>query len=94
MAEIVVTIPTMLATLVGGDRRFPVIGDDLGAVVHALFDRHPQLRVHLLDEQGRLRPHVMLFHNDASIRSLDGPVADGDTLTVLQAVSGGCGSAR
>ena len=89
MAEITVTIPTMLATLVGGDRRFPVVGDDLGGVMDALFDRHPQLRVHLLDEQGEMRPHVMLFHNDAAIRRLDGPVADGDSLTVLQAVSGG-----
>ncbi len=55
----------------------------------AVFARHPELRVHLLDEQGALRPHVTLFHNEIAIRSLEGPVDEGDTLTVLQAVSGG-----
>ena len=89
MADVRVTIPSMLATLVGGDRRFTVAGDDLGEVVEAMFARHPELRVHLLDEQGAVRPHVMFFHNDTGLLSLEGPVGDGDTLTFLQAVSGG-----
>lgn len=89
MAEVQVTIPSMLAGLVHGDRRFSIEGDDLGGVVEALFERHPELRVHLLDEQGELRPHVMFFHNEVGTRQLEGPVRDGDTLTVLQAVSGG-----
>lgn len=89
MAEVQVTIPSMLASAVHGDRKFSVEGEDLGAVVDALFDRHPELRVHLVDEQGALRPHVMFFHNDVGTRELHGPVRDGDTLTVLQAVSGG-----
>lgn len=89
MADVRVAIPTMLASLVRGDRRFTVAGDDLSAVVDALLARHPELRVHLLDEQGAIRPHVAVFHNDTVVRSLEGPVRDGDTLTVLQAVSGG-----
>ena len=31
----------------------------------------------------------MLFHNDRAVRALEGTIRDGDTLTVLQAVSGG-----
>ena len=89
MAAVQVTIPSMLATLVHGERRFTVEADDLAHAVGAVFERHPELRVHLLDEQGELRPHVSLFHNDVAIRSLTGPIASGDTLTVLQAVSGG-----
>ena len=89
MAAVHVTIPSMLATLVGGERRFVVEADDLAHVVGAVFDRHPELRVHLLDEQGSLRQHVSLSHNDESVRTLTGRVAEGDTLTVLQAVSGG-----
>ena len=89
MARVEVTIPSMLATLVNGDRRFHVGGNDVGGVMRAVFDRHPELRVHLIDEAGELRQHVMLFHNDTAIRTLDGPVHDGDTVTVLQAVSGG-----
>ena len=90
MAAVHVTIPSMLATLVGGERRFVVEADDLAHVVGAVFDRHPELRVHLLDEQGAIRPHVSLFHNDEAVRTLTGGVVDGDTVTVLQAVSGGC----
>ena len=32
---------------------------------------------------------MSLFHNDVAVRTLTGSVADGDTVTVLQAVSGG-----
>jgi molybdopterin converting factor small subunit len=89
MAAVEVTIPSMLATLVGGDRRFVVEADDLAQVISAVFDRHPELRVHVLDEDGGLRPHVMLFHSGRAVRTLEGPVVEGDTVTVLQAVSGG-----
>ncbi len=89
MAAVHVTIPSMLATLVHGDRRFVVEAEDLAHAVGGILERHPELRVHLLDEQGELRPHVSLFHNDRAIRTLTGPVTDGDTVTVLQAVSGG-----
>lgn len=89
MAQVNVTIPSMLAGVVHGDRKFTVEGDDLAAAVDALFAKHPELRVHLLDEKGNLRPHVMFFHNDTATRELRGEVADGDRLTVLQAVSGG-----
>jgi len=89
MADVRVTIPSMLAALVHGERRFTVAGDDLREVVDGVFERHPELRVHLLDERGAVRPHVMSFHNDTGLRSLEGPVGEGDTLTFLQAVSGG-----
>lgn len=89
MAQVHVTIPSMLAAVVHGDRKFSVEGTDLAAVVEAVLVRHPELRVHLFDEQGELRPHVMFFHNDVGTRRLYGPVHDDDTLTVLQAVSGG-----
>ena len=89
MPSIGVTLPSMLATLIGGDRRFELDATSIADAVDSLFTRHPELRVHLLDEQGALRPHVMLFHNDHALRALEGTIRDGDTLTVLQAVSGG-----
>ena len=89
MPSIGVTLPSMLATLIGGDRRFELDAANIAGAVDSLFTRHPELRVHLLDEQGELRHHVMLFHNDRALRALEGTIRDGDTLTVLQAVSGG-----
>ena len=89
MPAIRVTVPSMLATLIGSDRRFTLEADDVSSAIDALFVRHPELRVHLLDELGTLRPHVMLFHNDRALRAIEGAIHEGDTLTVLQAVSGG-----
>ena len=48
--------------------------------------------MHLFDETGGFRQHVLCFHNETNLRWLESdevPVADGDRLTVLQAVSGG-----
>ena len=60
--------------------------------LQALVERHPALEVHLFDESSNLRQHVLCFHNDVNTRwmtSLDTPVQTGDTITILQAVSGG-----
>jgi len=54
--------------------------------------RHPALQVHLFDESSRLRRHVLCFHNQENTRwfeSLDRPVATGDVILIIQAVSGG-----
>jgi molybdopterin converting factor small subunit len=67
----------------------PVEADSVGAALDGLVERTPALRVHLFDESGALRRHVLCLHNGARIGSLDAPVADGDTITLLQAVSGG-----
>lgn len=89
MVTVTATIPRMLAELVGGSRSFELDAATLTEGLEALFSRHPELKIHLLDERGRLRRHVLLFHNDTSIDTTDAPLADGDTLTILQAVSGG-----
>jgi len=55
-------------------------------------EEYPLLRVHLYDEEEKLRPHVLLFYNGESIRWLDRldlPLRLGDRLEILQAVSGG-----
>lgn len=89
MAHVRVTIPTMLAALVAGSRRFQVDALDLDGVLEAIFALHPELRVHILDEQGAVRPHILLFHNNAQVAGRTATVVDGDEVTVLQAVSGG-----
>ena len=89
MATVTLTLPTMLVSLVGGPRRLNLDGDTVSGVLETLFARHPELRVHFYDETGAIREHVTCFHNDAHVRTLGGAVADGDRVTILQAVSGG-----
>ena len=89
MATVTITIPSMLATLIDDDRTLTVQANTVEGAVAALFERHPELKVHLLDERGGIREHVSLFHNDHATRTLIGVLGEGDTITVLQAVSGG-----
>jgi molybdopterin synthase sulfur carrier subunit len=54
--------------------------------------RWPAVTDRILNEQGELRRHVNLFVGDESVRFLNGlatPLADGDRITVVPAVSGG-----
>jgi len=88
MPAVAVTLPRMLADLVGGDRRFVIEADTVDGVLAAIVDRHPELRVHLFDESGALRAHVSCFHN-GSRADRNATVADGHALVILQAVSGG-----
>ncbi len=89
MARVDVTIPRMLADLVGGQRRFTVDGDTVDGALAALVERHPELAVHLFDETGAMRQHVTCFHNGVTVAGGPVPIADGDAVVILQAVSGG-----
>ena len=87
--EVEIRIPRMLAELIGGERSIDAGGSTVGEALESMFTRHPELRVHILDERGELREHVSLFAGDRSIHVLDAPLVDSGILTILQAVSGG-----
>lgn len=92
MPRVTVELPAMIANVLDGLRRFEAEGATVKEALADAFAKHPKLRVHLVDESGAFRQHVLCFHNDVNTRweeSLDRPVADGDRLTILQAVSGG-----
>ncbi len=52
------------------------------------FRQNARLRGYILDEQGRLRRHVALYRNGDKV-GLAEPLAAGDELYVMQALSGG-----
>jgi molybdopterin converting factor small subunit len=91
MPEVSVRIPTMLAQLAQTGREIPVEADTVGGALAALFTRHPELRVHVLDETRSIRHHVSCFHNDTLLpgEDLDRPLSEGDVVTIMQAVAGG-----
>ena len=88
-----VTIPSLLRDCAGGRTRFVIDGGaTLAEALHALRETYPLLRAHVWDDLGKLRPHVLIFHNDQGVRwmkSLDVPLRDGDRVQIVQAVSGG-----
>jgi len=67
-------------------------GATVNEVLAAVFAGNPRLRGYVLDDQGALRHHVVVFVDGTSIRdrrSLSDPVAEGSEVYVMQALSGG-----
>lgn len=92
MAKVTVELPSMLANVLGGVRRIETSGDHWPAALEDAFRKVPGLRVHVYDESGALRRHVLCFVNDVNTRFEEGPgpaLRDGDRITIMQAVSGG-----
>ena len=62
------------------------------AALEAVFAKHPQARDYVLDEQGCLRRHVVIFVDGVRLRDLrrlSDPVQPNSQIHVLQALSGG-----
>ncbi len=87
---VVVHLPGPLTPYAGGLARVSLAAPrTVGEALHAL---PPGVRDRVLDEQGRVRPHVNVFVGTDSIRDTDGletPLAHGAEIHVIAAVSGG-----
>jgi len=67
-------------------------GGSVREVLDAVFAENEQARGYVLDDQGALRKHMMIFVNGAAIRDrakLSDPVPENGQVYVLQALSGG-----
>ena len=85
-------IPTPLRPYVDGLAVVAVGGATVGEALEALVARHPELRRHLYDDQGRLRRYVNVYRNNEDVRHMQReatPLGDGDTLTIVPSIAGG-----
>ena len=67
-------------------------GGTLGQVLESAFAEQPQVRAYVLDDQGVVRKHIMVFVNGEQLADradLSVAVAPGDQIFVMQALSGG-----
>ena len=88
---VTVKIPTQLREATGGEASAEVLGETVGEVLDALYDRYGTLR-NRIAEDGGLRRFVNVYVGGEDIRFLEGldtPVSDGDEVTILPAVAGG-----
>jgi sulfur-carrier protein len=86
MAE--VRLSRVLAPIVGGQLTVEVDGTTVGEIIDSLLNEFPQLRTHLFDQTGSLRPHVLCVVDDEAIR-LDDLTLSASRVEFLHAVSGG-----
>ncbi|HVC42100.1 MAG TPA: MoaD/ThiS family protein [Candidatus Saccharimonadales bacterium] len=85
-------LPAALRRYAGDRAEVEIHGGTLGAALDDLAELLPQLERRLRDEQGQLRPHVLMFVDGVSVRSgapMETRVADGAEIFVAPAVSGG-----
>lgn len=64
-------------------------GGTLSEVMADLDRRYPGLRFRVVDEQGRIRPHINVFLRGVVVRDLACAVAPGEEVLILGALSGG-----
>lgn len=87
-----VELTSHLSRHVPGAEPADVAGTTVREVLDAYFVKFPGVREYVLDDQGTLRKHVVIFVHDTQARDRTGlgdPVGADQTVYVLQALSGG-----
>ncbi len=83
-----VLIPTSLRSYTRA-ARVEASGATLAELLADLDRRYPGLRFRMVDEQDRLRPHMRVFVDGRAVHDLGHPIAAGDDVAIVQALSGG-----
>jgi len=90
--RVTVLLPLVLRDRCAGTSEVELAAPDVRAVLEELGRRHPDLYRHFCDETGAVRRHIGVFVNRSHVRDREGletPLAEGDVVTILPAVSGG-----
>ncbi len=90
---ITVRIPQPLRNLTGNQSTVPAGGETLLACINNLEATYPGLQERVMDEAGQLRRFVNVYVNGDDVRFINGlstPLKDGDEVSIVPAVAGGC----
>ena len=88
---VTVSVPTILRSHTGGEKRVSASGATLQAVISDLESNYSGISERLVDN-GKLHRFVNIYVNDEDVRfsgGLDTTISDGDSVTILPAVAGG-----
>ena len=87
-----IRIPPVLRPAVGGEKELSAEGANVGEILRAVAQSHPDTRTQLFSDDGGLNRYVNVYLNDEDVRVLDGldtGVGDSDVLVILPAMAGG-----
>jgi len=90
-ATVTVSIPTILRTHTGGEKRVSAAGNTLAAVIDDLEANFSGITERIVDGD-KLHRFVNIYVNDEDVRfsgGLQTQISDGDSVTILPAVAGG-----
>jgi molybdopterin synthase sulfur carrier subunit len=87
-----VHIPPVLRGVAGGRREMEADGETLQELLVNLSRAYPPLALHLFDEQGGIRRHILCIHDGNAIRPRDfasHTICPNDDVIVTNALAGG-----
>tara|TARA_B100000686_G_scaffold73589_1_gene79387 strand:- start:3684 stop:5096 length:1413 start_codon:yes stop_codon:yes gene_type:complete len=90
----ILKIPSPLRRFTNGESSIEVNGNSINKVLEELFNAHPDIKGHLVEEDGNLRNFVNIFINGEDIRQkggLDTEVSDGSDVRIIPSIAGGSG---
>ena len=90
----ILKIPSPLRRFTNGESSIEVNGNSINKVLEELFSAHPDIKGHLVEEDGSLRNFVNIFINGEDIRQkggLDTEVSDGSDVRIIPSIAGGSG---
>jgi hypothetical protein len=90
--RIAVHVPSPLRSYTRGEETLAVSGatiETIDDVLRTLARRAPGFRFRIVDELGRLRPHIRIFQQLRPVETIDVAVENGDELFIAAALSGG-----
>ena len=89
-----VIIPTPLRKFTNNTARLQVQAGNVGDTIREIAVNYPDLKKHLLDEQGGVRSFLNIFIGNDDIRDLQNektPVKEDSIISIVPAIAGGNG---
>ena len=90
-----VIIPTPLRKFTNNTARLQVKADNVGDTIREITLNFPDLKKHLLDDQGGVRSFLNIFIGNDDVRDLQNektPVKEDTVISIVPAIAGGKGS--
>jgi sulfur-carrier protein len=87
-----ISIAAPFRKLTGGLGKLEVEARDIEEVIAGMESRFPGIRACVLDSEGRVLPHVIIFLNETDIQVLKGLstlLQPGDEVAIVPAIAGG-----
>ena len=92
MSNVVVKIPTPLRPIVGGQSEVKIEGATVGEILQKMDEQYRGFGERVLDGKA-VKRFINVFVNEDNIRDkkeLDTEVKNGDTISILPSIAGGC----